>query len=159
MKITLNTEQDTYESSLATLRAAFGVKDSPAGQQDSNGTSGKAEDHDFLPNKYNRKKLKQFADWLAPDATEGVRFIAFIAAKGTVVSFDDLIAHMAMHCQLPSLTGQQVGGRMSSVGFAWKALKNVGGPPYDTDYRSRVYRMDSGIAAILAELLGPPSTP
>jgi len=159
MQIMLDTDRDSYEGALATVRAAFGVKDPPSkdGAKAENGNGeGKADDDDdYLPGKWNRKRLTKFGNWLANDAAEAVRYIA---NNAPAVPIDDTIAHMGKHLGIKGMTGQQMGGRMASIGFSWKAIPGVSGPPLDTDYKHRMYRMDEGIAAVLAEVLGPPSS-
>lgn len=151
MKITLDTEQDTYEGALATIRAAFGVPTEAKAK--SNGKAVDVQGDDFFPGGYTKKKLKKFADWLAADAAEAIRYIA---ANAPAVSIDEVIAYMGEHLQIDGFGGQHMGGRMASVGFAVNSIAGVEVPPYDTDYKNRMYRMDEKVAAVLLEYLGQP---
>jgi hypothetical protein len=160
MKITLDTDTDTYEGALATVRAAFGVTPPSA-----EGTTPEDDDlddiefeveeegDDYLPGNWTRRKLRKVAEWVAEDAAEALRFIA---ANAPAVDIEKVIEHMAKYTEIDDFGGRHMGGRMSSVGFAQNAIKGVTATIYDTDYRHRKYRMHEGIAKVLLEELGDP---
>jgi hypothetical protein len=151
MKISFDTEKDTYDSAIATLRAAYGI---PTPDKDSSEDTGPDEPaDDYYPGGWTRKRLEKFAGWLAADAAEAVRYIA---AHAPAVSMDEVIEYMGKHLNAENFSGQEMGGRMSSVGFSWKAVPGAKAAPLETDYKYRVYRMDEGIAAILRQLMGEP---
>lgn len=154
MKISVDTEQDTYDSALAAIQAAFGVTATSKSSSNGKGTTANgAEPDDFFPGGYTKKKLKKFAEWLTADAAEAVRYIA---AHAPAVSIDEVIAYMGEYLQKGEFNGKHMGGRMASVGFAVNSIAGVEVPPYDTDYKNRMYRMDENIAAVLLECLGAP---
>ena len=159
MKITLDTDADTYEGAIATVRAAFGVSESPAedallpDDDDLDEIEFEEEGDDYLPGNWTRRKLRKVADWVTEDAAEALRFIA---ASAPAVGIDDVIEHMAKYTGIEDFGGRHMGGRMSSVGFAQNSIKGVTGNIYDTDYRHRKYRMPEGIAKVLLEELGDP---
>lgn len=156
MKISFDTETDNYEDAVATLQAAFGIS-RPGGQAkastySSPETGDTSEDRAF----WNRERLAMFAKWLAPAATEAVRYIA---AHAPETPMDEAIEHVGRHLDEQNFSGQQMGGIMSSVGFSWKGVPDAEEPPLVTDYRWRVYRMGPGIAAMLREIMGEPGQP
>lgn len=158
MRLTIDTDEDTYGDVVATIRAAFGILDEPKVTSKSSGkappvTNGEEED-DFFPGGWTTKRLNKFADYLAPDAAEAVRYIA---ANAPAASMDDTIAHMGKVLGFPKFNGQSMGGRMASVGFAVNAISGVNAAPYDTDRKHRLYRMDERVAKVLLDRLGSPA--
>lgn len=149
MRITIDTATDSLDEALATVRAAYGApaptEAKAVEKQTSEGSEG-----DHFPGNWTTKRLKTFATYLAEDAAEAVRYIA---AEAPSVSMDDVIAHMGKHLGIKDFSGQALGGRMASVGFASNAISGVKGAPYDTDYRHRRYRIDERIAKVLLEAL------
>jgi hypothetical protein len=151
MQISFDTEKDTFDSAVATLRAAFGIS-APA-PDSSEDTDADEPADDYYPGGWTRKRLAKFAGWLAADAAEAVRYIA---AHAPAVSIDEVIEYMGKHLNIENFSGQAMGGRMSTVGFSWKAVPGAKAAPLETDYKYRVYRMDDGIAAVLREIMGEP---
>jgi hypothetical protein len=157
MKITLDTDADTYEGAIATVRAAFGVTTSPAEDEtpddDDLEEVGFDDEDDYLPGNWTRRKLRKFARLIAPDAAEALRVMA---TNAPAVDIDEVIDHMAEYTGIDGFSGKNIGGRMSSVGFAQNAIKSTSSDIYETDYRHRKYRMHEGIAKVLLEELGDP---
>lgn len=160
MKITLDTDNDTYEGAIATVRAAFGVTESPAEalvspdeELEDPELEVVEEADDYMPGNWTRRKLRKVAEWVTEDAAEALRFIA---AHAPAVDIDEALEHMAKFTEIEDFGGRHMGGRMSSVGFAQNAIKSVTGDIYETDYRHRKYRMHEGIAKVLLEELGDP---
>jgi hypothetical protein len=157
VKVSIDTEQDSYDKAAATLRAAYGISaTSTMHREGTNGSGPENTGEDRAENFWNRERLAEFAHWLAPGAAEAVRYIA---AHAPAVSMDEAIAHMGAHLGEAGFSGQQMGGRMASVGFSWKAVSGAEEAPLETDYRYRVYRMDEAIAATLRDLMGEPGQP
>lgn len=160
MKITLDTDTDTYESALATVHAAFGVaafavEDAAPADEDLEEVDAADQADDYLPGNWTRGKLRKVSEWVAEDAAEALRFIA---VNAPAVDIDKVMEHMATYTEIEDFNGKHMGGRMSSVGFAQKAIKGVSATIYDTDYRHRKYRMHEGIAKVLLEELGDPQS-
>jgi hypothetical protein len=155
VKISIDTEQDSYDSAAAALRAAYGIATPDivtSGDVGQHEPVGPASD-DFWNH---RERLTIFANGLAPDAAEAVRYIA---AHPPEVSVDEVIEYMGTHLGIEGFSGQQMGGRMASVGFSWKNVPGADEAPMETDYRYRRYYMDERIAAILREIMGEPGQP
>jgi hypothetical protein len=159
MKISLDTEADGFDSAIRAVHAAYGVPYTPSAapvddedpeEIDWETESEDEDSDDYLPGKWNRKRIRKLVNWVTEDAAEALRYIA---ENAPAVSIDDVIAHMAKYMEEPKFNGQAMGGRMASVGFAQKRIKGTTGKVVDTDYRHRKYRMDSGIAKVLLEEL------
>lgn len=151
MKISFDTEQDTFESAIQAVHAGYGVPFTGA----TGVTSGDAdtadvnEADDYLPGKWTRPRLRKLVEWVSgSDAAVALRFIA---ENAPAVSLDDVFAHMEKHTSLQGFDGKAMGGRMSAVGFARNAIGGGVTGPYDTDYNSRKYRMDKKLAKALLE--------
>jgi hypothetical protein len=171
VQISIDTEQDAYDDALATLRAAYGVQESGPGANSDTGepaivTSGELDggtngdarhgavvSGHYYPGGWNRDRLRAFAHSLAPDAAEAVRFIA---AHAPAVSVDKTVEHMGKHLNIEDFSGRQMGGRMASIGYAWKSVRGAKAPPLERDTRNRVYRIDRDVAAMLGEIMGAP---
>jgi len=148
MKISIDTEQDTFNSAIHAVHAAYGVAFKANGSTpvDADDTS---EDDGYLPGKWTRPRLRKLVEWLADsDAAVAVRFIA---EHAPAVDLDDVFEHMGAHTGIEDFDGKAMGGRMSAVGFARNAIGGGVTGPYDTDYNSRKYRMDKKVAEALLE--------
>lgn len=145
MKLSIDTDVDTFDSALKAVHAAFGQA-FPA----TNSADG-GDDDGYLPSHWTRPRLRKLVEWLGDsDAAAAVRYIAEHAPS---VSLDDTYQHMSEHTGIDGFDGKHMGGRMSAVGFARNAIGGGVGPIYDTDYNSRKYRMDKKLAAALLEEL------
>lgn len=151
MRISIDTEQDTFESAVQAVHAAYGVRlvaqSGSAGDVEVNADSD-AEDG-YLPGKWTRPRLRRLVQWLGEsDAAIALRFMA---EHAPAVSLDDVFAHMAKHTGNENFDGKAMGGRMSAVGFARNAIGGGVTGPYSTDYNARKYRMDKKVAEVLLE--------
>ena len=154
MRVSFDTEIDSYEAVAATVRAAYGrdAQPAPPAVPAPGNDPPRVEPADAgVPGRWTRERLAEFARSLAPDAAEAVRYIA---AHAPAVPLDEVIRHMAVHTGIDGFTGQQMGGRMASVGFTCKRMRMP--PPLRVDSRSRQYRVDEDVAAVLREVLGAP---
>ena len=149
MRVSFDTEVDAYEAVLAVVRAAYGADAVAPPEPEPVADTVPEEPAD---QEWTSERLAEFAAALAPDAAEAVRYIA---AHAPAVSQDVTIAHLAKHTGIDGFNGQQMGGRMASVGFTCRRMR-MKVPPLLLDKRTREYRMDERIAATLAELLGAP---
>src|SRR3954452_7961099 len=130
MKISIDTEQDTFDSAIQAVHAAYGIPlnlgNVPSGEED--------EDDDYLPGNWTPKRLRKLVEWLADsDAAVAVRYIAEHAPS---VSLDEAFKFMAEHTGMEDFDGKAMGGRMSAVGFARNAIGGGVAPVYKTDYNS-----------------------
>ena len=143
MKLSIDTDVDTFESAVGAVYAAYGL---------TYGADGVTEEDDgdgFLPGKWTRPRLKKLAEWLSEsDAAVAVRYIA---ERAPAVDLDEVFDHMAKHTGIDDFDGKAMGGRMSAVGFARNSIGGGVGPIYETDYNARKYRMDKRLAAALLE--------
>lgn len=147
MRISIDTEQDTFDSAIHAVHAAYGRTYTGPGMaavsDDGDGDDG------YLPGKWTRPRLRQLVEWLGDsDAAVAVRYMAEHAPS---VSLDDTFAFMAEYTGLEDFDGKAMGGRMSAVGFARNAIGGGVTGPYDTDYNARKYRMDKKVAEALLE--------
>lgn len=144
MKISIDTDQDSFESAVQAVHAAYGVAYALTGVAEAEN-----EDGDYLPGKWTRPRLRKLVEWLADsDAAVAIRYIA---EHAPTVGLDDVFQHMAEHTGMEDFDGKAMGGRMSAVGFARNAIGGGVSGPYDTDYNSRKYRMDKKVAEALLE--------
>lgn len=145
--ITFDTGRDTYETALAQLKAVYGIA-----QLDKQGSEEPGVEENSQ-NFWDFETLQAWTQRLTDTAAEAVRYAA---AHGSAVPMDKVIEHMRNYLGEENFTGQQMGGRMASLGFASKAV-GAAESPMQTDYWERVYRMDPDIASMLREIMGPPS--
>src|SRR5690625_1856970 len=148
MKISIDTETDTFDEAINAVYAAYGQVPAPT-TDDEAATNPEEESNGYLPGMWTRRRLRKMVEWLGDsDAAESVRYIAHNA---TAVSIDVVIAHMAEYTGQDNFDGKAIGGRMASVGFGRNRIGGGVGPLYETDYNNRMYRMDKNLAAVLLE--------
>lgn len=160
MKLSIDTELDSFPDAVRAVHAAYGVpyeESDPQVDDDSEETEAETdfeEDDDgvdFFPGRWTRKRLRKLAQWVhGADADIALRFIA---EHAPAVDLDDVFAHMAEQTGIKDFQGKHMGGRMSAVGFARNHIGAKVGHVYDTDYGRRKYRMDERIAEVLLEEL------
>lgn len=152
MKISIDTDVDTFDSAIRAVHAAFGVsfdtKNPPTDDGEEVEIEEVAEDDDYFPGKWNRKRIRKLLSFIQDDAAEA---LYFIADHAPAVDIDDVFEHMAEHTGIENFNGKHMGGRMSSVGFAMKRIPGITADIVDTDYHYRKYRMDKGIAKVILE--------
>ena len=151
MKLSYDTQVDTFEDVLAAVYAAYGRSRTDDGlEEDDDPETGVTQsDNGYLPGNWTRRRLRKLVAWLAnSDAAVAVRYIA---EHAPAVSMDSVFTHMAEHTGLADFDGKAMGGRMSAVGFARNNIGGGVGPVYDTDYSNRQYRMDKRLAAAVLE--------
>lgn len=146
MRISIDTDVDTFDSALNAVHAAYG-QTPPATGISANGMSD--DDDGYLPGHWSRPRLRKLVEWLGEsDAAVAVRYIA---EHAPAVSMDDVFKYMSAHTGIEAFDGKAMGGRMSAVGFARNAIGGDVGSIYDTDYNTRKYRMDRNLAAALLD--------
>lgn len=150
MRISIDTDVDTFENAVAAVCAAYGEPLPEEEGEDGVADTGDEdpEDDGYLPGRWNRRRIRRLVEWLGDsDAAVAVRYIA---EHAPAVSLDDVFSHMADHTGIAGFDGKAMGGRMSAVGFARNHIGGVG-PVYETDYSARKYRMDMRLAAAVLE--------
>jgi hypothetical protein len=155
LKISIDTDVDTYESAIRAVLAAFGVPFNQKSLPVDGGEELVFEDveeeapaDDYLPGKWNHKRIRKLLSYVQDDAAEA---LYFIAQHAPAVDIEDVFEHMAEYTGIEGFNGKHMGGRMSSVGFAQKRVPGITADIVDTDYRYRKYRMDKGIAKVILE--------
>lgn len=145
MKITIDTEVDTFDAALAAVQVAYGQSGASGG-----GPSGSDEDDDgYLPGNWTRPRLRKLVEWLSDsDAAIALRFIA---ENAPAVGIETVFEHMAAQTGNENFDGKAMGGRMSAIGFARNHIGSGVKAVYETDYASRKYRMDKNLAAAILE--------
>lgn len=144
MKISIDTDVDTFEAALTAVSAAFGRV--PPGIK-ADGDAG--DDDGYLPGSWTRTRLRKMVEWLGDsDAAAAVRYMAEHAPK---VSMDEVYRYMSEHTGIKDFGGPEMGGRMSAVGFGRNHIGGGIGPLYETEPSARNYRMDKRIATALLE--------
>lgn len=149
MKLSYDTQEDTFEDALAAVYAAYGrAREDDGPEEDPEDDEGTGADNGYLPGNWTAHRLRKLVAWLG-DSDAGVA-VRYIAEHAPAVSMDSVFKHMAEHTGLADFDGKAMGGRMSAVGFARNSIGRVG-PVYDTDYGNRQYRMDKRLAAAVLE--------
>lgn len=150
MKLSYDTQVDTFEDALAAVYAAYGrARQDDGTEDDPDDDEAAGADNGYLPGSWTARRLRKLVAWLGDsDAAVAVRYIA---EHAPAVSMDSVFEHMAEHTGLADFDGKAMGGRMSAVGFARNNIGGGVGPVYDTDYGNRQYRMDKRLAAAILE--------
>lgn len=148
MRISIDTDVDTFENAVAAVYAAYGRPSSSDGEPTGDDTDEEPAD-DYLPGHWTPRRIRKLVEWLGEsDAAVAVRYIA---EHAPAVGMDEMFNFMAKHTGIEGFDGKAMGGRMSAVGFARNSIGGGVGPVYDTDYSARKYRMDKRLAAALLE--------
>ncbi len=151
MRVTIDTDVDTFEKAVAAVYAAYGVEmpDDESRSAVLEGELSSIGDDDYLPARWNRRRLRVLVEWLGDsDAAVALRYIA---EHAPAVPLEKVFAHMANHTGIVEFDGKAMGGRMSAIGFARNHIGAGVGPVYDTDYSARKYRIDERLAAAILE--------
>lgn len=157
MKLSIDTDSDSFDDAVRAVHAAYGVPYGGEGSSDGDedvdegfvGGGGAGED--FYPGRWTRKRIRKLAQWVhGGNADDALRYIA---DNAPAVDLDEVFSHMAEVTGIDGFNGKHMGGRMSSVGFARNSIGGKVGPVYDTDYGHRKYRMDERLAEVLLEEL------
>ncbi|MEU3297148.1 hypothetical protein ABZ722_33020 [Streptomyces longwoodensis] len=142
MRLTIDTETDTYEQAIAAVQAAYGMQ--PVTPVD----WPEAPDHrpypeelaaDDLTHGWSEQLLFQMIAALMPGARAVLRRITDL---GGVASYDDVQQHFAEHPGTP-IPRYRIGGTLTSI----KAVQRRVGPDrarplLQRDERARLYRID-----------------
>lgn len=104
MKITIDTEVDTFDAALAAVQVAYGQSGASG-----SGPSGSDEDDDgYLPGNWTRPRLRKLVEWLSDsDAAIALRFIA---ENAPAVGIETVFEHMAEQTGHENFDGKAMGG-------------------------------------------------
>ncbi|MGW3654004.1 hypothetical protein [Streptomyces sp. NPDC000878] len=139
VRLTIDTETDTYEQAIAAVQAAYGLRPgAPAAWPDAPAVDPRPGPQD-LADGWTDQMLFQLIAALMPGARAVLRRITEL---GGTASYDDVQQHFAHHSTHP-IPISRIGGSLTSV----KAVQGrVGpddaGPLLQRDERARRYRID-----------------
>ncbi|MER5576097.1 hypothetical protein [Streptomyces massasporeus] len=149
MRLTIDTETDSYEQAIAAVQAAFGFRpdvpvhwlDAPAAEHRP-GPEGLGADD--LGGGWTDQVLFQMIASLMPRARAVLRRIAEL---GGTASYDEIQQHFADHPTHP-IPRAKIGGSLTSVKAVQRRVHPAGGDPLlHRDERARHYRIDRVLAA------------
>jgi hypothetical protein len=162
MKVTFDTETDTFEDAIAMVRRAYGREAHGARQQ----AHGPRQEHAAhfansarrptgqqapLPDDWTGQRLEAFARGLDKNTAEAVRYIA---ANAPEVSMSDTQAHVHAYAIMEMFhSGPKIGFGMFRMGH-FTLPENS---PLSINRVKRQYGMDRRIASILTGILGEPA--
>ena len=142
MRITIDTQRDSYEDALATLQAAYRRPATPArghavpalpdGLSAEPIVAGWSEQHLF-------RLIAQ----VLPNAREVLRYLAHQERRE--VPYDQVRAHFAGHPTHP-IGPRRMGGTLTSLDAVRKQVAPTSYKPVVSDEKQRVYRLDPRIA-------------
>ncbi|MFF7845279.1 hypothetical protein ACFZC6_42050 [Streptomyces ossamyceticus] len=144
MRLTIDTETDTYEQALAAVQAAYGLRpDVPAAWPDAPAAEPRPGPQDLadddLADGWTDELLFGLIAALMPGARAVLRRITEL---GGTASYDDVQHHFAHHPTHP-IPISRIGGTLTSVRAVQRHLGPDGaGPLLQRDERARRYRID-----------------
>ncbi|MFI9176075.1 hypothetical protein [Streptomyces lincolnensis] len=147
MRLTIDTETDTYEQALAAVQAAFGMRpvtpvDWPEAPDPRPGPQDLADDD--LADGWSERMLFQVVATLMPGARAVLRRITDL---GGTASYEDVQQHFAHHPTNP-IPLSRIGGTLTSVKAVQRRVGPDGaGPLLQRDERARRYRIDDALVA------------
>lgn len=145
MRLTIDTETDTYEQALAAVQAAYGLQpatppDWPEAPDPRPGPQDLADAD--LADGWSEQSLFQLITALMPGAREVLRRITDL---GGTASYDDVQQHFAHHPTHP-IPLSRIGGTLTSVKAVQRRVGPDGaGPLLQRDERARRYRIDDAL--------------
>ncbi|MFG2961501.1 hypothetical protein ACGF5O_48285 [Streptomyces sp. NPDC048291] len=149
MRLTIDTETDTYEQAIAAVQAAFGLRPGiPAVWLDAPAVEPRPGPQDLadgdLADGWTDQLLFHMIASLAPGARAVLRRITEL---GGAASYEDVQHHFASHPASPiPLSG--IGGTLTSVKAVQRRVGPEGaGPLLQRDERARRYRIDDVLVA------------
>ncbi|MEU5957969.1 hypothetical protein [Streptomyces sp. NPDC047525] len=149
MRLTIDTETDTYEQALAAVQAAYGLRPvAPASWPDAPAVEPRPDPQDLsgddLTDGWSEQMLFQVLAALMPGARTVLRRITDLGGEA---SYDDVQQHFTGHPTVP-IPPSRIGGTLTSVKAVQRRLGPEGaGPLLQRDERARRYRIDSALVA------------
>jgi hypothetical protein len=164
MKVTFDTETDSYEQALTMLRAAYG-----RGHDSGESLTGTVLGDGTLGNgapggSWTRRELESFARGLDQNTAEAIRYIAAHAPAAPIAATLEHVSRYMFSLRFMSQFGQ-VGsdewpfGNLAEGLVGQRAgivIPDGADSPVTRDDENRTYRMDSAVATIITEIMGPP---
>lgn len=151
MRLTIDTETDTYEQATAAVQAAYGMQpvtpaDWPEAPDPRPGPQDLAADD--LADGWSEQLLFQMITALMPGARTVLRRITDL---GGVASYDDVQQHFAKHPVTP-IPPSRIGGTLTSIKAVQRCVgPDRAGPLLQRDERARRYRVDDVLVAGLTK--------
>ncbi|MFJ5035510.1 hypothetical protein ACIQB5_47630 [Streptomyces sp. NPDC088560] len=149
MRLTMDTETDTYEQAIAAVQAAYGLRPAvPDAWRDAPDAKPRPGPQDLaddaLTGGWTNQLLFRVIASLVPGARAALRRVTEL---GGTASYDDVQRYFADHPSTPILPST-IGGTLTSI----KAVqRRVGpdscGPLLQRDERARRYQIDDGLVA------------
>ncbi|MEU5200372.1 hypothetical protein AB0G86_41090 [Streptomyces scabiei] len=149
MRLTIDTETDTYEQAIAAVQAAYGLRpDVPAAWPDAPVAEPRPSPQDLadddLADGWTDQLLFQLIAALMPGARAVLRRITELGGTG---SYDDVQQHFAHHPTHP-IPISRIGGALTSVRAVQRRVgPDSAGPLLQRDERARRYRIDDVLVA------------
>ncbi|MFF4361247.1 hypothetical protein [Streptomyces sp. NPDC001604] len=147
MRLTIDTDTDTYEQAIATVQAAYGLQpatppDGPEAPDPRPGPQDLAEAD--LADGWSEQTLFQLVAVLMPGAREVLRRITEL---GSSASYDEVQQHFA-HRPTNPIPISRIGGTLTSIKAAQRRVApDNSGPFLQRDERARRYRIDDLLVA------------
>lgn len=152
MRLTIDTETDTYEQAIAAVQAAYGMQpvtpaDWPEAPDSRPGPQDLAADD--LADGWSEQLLFQMIAALMPGARAVLRRITDL---GGVASYDDVQQYFAEH-PVTMIPPSRIGGTLTSVKAVQRRVGPAGaGPLLQRDEPARRYRIDDVLVAGLTRV-------
>lgn len=151
MRLTIDTETDTYEQAIAAVQAAYGLRPAaPADWPDAPAVEPRTGPQDLadddLADGWSDQLLFQVLADLMPGARAVLRRITDL---GGTASYDDVQQHFAHHPTVP-IPPSRIGGTLTSIKAVQRRIgPDEAGPPLQRHERARRYRIDDTLVAPL----------
>lgn len=147
MRLTIDTETDTYEQAIAAVQAAYGMRPvTPADWPEASDPRPGPQDlaADDLADGWSEQLLFQMIAALMPGARAVLRRITDL---GGTASYDDVQQHFAEHPVTP-IAPSRIGGTLTSIKAVQRRVGPDGaGPLLQRDERARRYSIDDILVA------------
>ncbi|MFJ9713907.1 hypothetical protein [Streptomyces sp. NPDC101234] len=149
MRLTIDTQQDTYEQAVAAVQAAYGMRPAvPEAWSDAAAAEVRPGPQDLadddLGDGWSDRLLFQVIAALMPGARAVLRRITDL---GGAASYEDVQQHFADHPVIP-IPRSRIGGTLTSIKAVQRRVGPDGaGPLLQRDDRARRYRIDDALQA------------
>ncbi|MFJ9714255.1 hypothetical protein [Streptomyces sp. NPDC101234] len=147
MRLTIDTETDTYEQAIAAVQAAYGLRPAvPDAWRDAPAVDPRPGPQDLaddaLPGGWTDQLLFRVIAALVPGARAVLRRVTEL---GGTASYDDVQRYFAGHPSTP-IVPSTIGGTLTSVKALQRRFGPAGvGPLLQRDERARRYHIDDGL--------------
>ncbi len=147
MRLTIDTETDTYEQAIAAVQAAYGLRPvAPADWPEAPAVDPRPDPQDLsgddIGNGWSEQALFRMIASLMPGARAVLRRITDL---GGTTSFDEVQQYFADHPTTPIATAK-MGGTLTSFQAVQRRIAPTGAPRLlQRDERARVYQIDRAL--------------